>query len=287
MSQLNKPPETKSEQSDSVKAKIRKLPTTIDTITLPNKLRFTHTINIYYILKKIVLFYFNEFINSRYTGMIFYDIKTILGIILYLFFLRVQIYYKYRNIITESIVFASAVVQMLGCAILISVVKIKSIRNSAILKTSFKAYSQIIHFAVLCLAVMYFIRKSLLNGVTDLIFFVLICTLYTIVEICIFMICFVGFIILLMCLLYESVFYTIRYRSGRVCFNYIRKQIHCYKASNLQRVKCIICLEELKDNELISIISCGCDLGYHTNCIINWYITRPICPLCRNAIKLI
>ena len=42
--------------------------------------------------------------------------------------------------------------------------------------------------------------------------------------------------------------------------------------------ECVICLQEMKTNEELSIIACG--HIYHTECIQQWAKKKRLCPLC-------
>ena len=42
--------------------------------------------------------------------------------------------------------------------------------------------------------------------------------------------------------------------------------------------ECIICLEEMKKNEIVIILRCG--HSYHKKCLFEWFKKKKICPLC-------
>ena len=54
--------------------------------------------------------------------------------------------------------------------------------------------------------------------------------------------------------------------------------------TDIKMNECIICLEEFKKNETVSIIKCG--HMYHTNCLYTWFLTKAVCPLCDEILDI-
>ena len=47
---------------------------------------------------------------------------------------------------------------------------------------------------------------------------------------------------------------------------------------------CCICLEKFKENEQLKKLKCN--HVFHKNCMINWFIEKMECPICRNNISV-
>jgi hypothetical protein len=54
------------------------------------------------------------------------------------------------------------------------------------------------------------------------------------------------------------------------------------KFSSSSSESCSICLEELKQGDSVHRLSC--DHRFHPTCILEWYMTKPFCPLCKRDI---
>ena len=66
------------------------------------------------------------------------------------------------------------------------------------------------------------------------------------------------------------------------CF--INKDIKEYKIESLKEEECLICLENFKKGEIITIINCN--HKYHTHCIYSWFEKKKTCPLCDKILKI-
>ena len=62
------------------------------------------------------------------------------------------------------------------------------------------------------------------------------------------------------------------------------KYYHNYKIKKNIEKECLICLEEFKENQELSvIISCG--HYYHHKCLSRWFKKKEVCPLCNIDLK--
>tara|TARA_B100001094_G_C17808636_1_gene612729 strand:- start:401 stop:664 length:264 start_codon:yes stop_codon:yes gene_type:complete len=58
-----------------------------------------------------------------------------------------------------------------------------------------------------------------------------------------------------------------------------------YKIDNITHdYECIICLEKLSNNEVVSLIKCG--HMYHTACLYTWFLKKEVCPLCDQTLNV-
>ena len=48
--------------------------------------------------------------------------------------------------------------------------------------------------------------------------------------------------------------------------------------------ECIICLDEFNIGETVTLIKCG--HMYHTHCLYYWFLTKEVCPLCDEELKI-
>jgi hypothetical protein len=78
-------------------------------------------------------------------------------------------------------------------------------------------------------------------------------------------------------------------RKGHRCKNSKNKNcgeycgVHKYKNENkLVELECNICYEKVDNTNIIILMNCG--HHYCMNCINNWIITKPNCPMCRKEV---
>ena len=45
--------------------------------------------------------------------------------------------------------------------------------------------------------------------------------------------------------------------------------------------ECAICLDDFKESEEVSPLHCNIKHLFHTDCIRQWLLTTPVCPLCK------
>ena len=69
-------------------------------------------------------------------------------------------------------------------------------------------------------------------------------------------------------------------------FNTNEPDIIEYKIENIivNHYECIICLEQLKSEDTISLIKCG--HMYHTACLYTWFLKKQVCPLCDEILDI-
>ena len=69
-------------------------------------------------------------------------------------------------------------------------------------------------------------------------------------------------------------------RNGDVCVD-----VKCIKYSNTNHTEktCIICTEDFKSDDLVSVLDCN--HIFHNKCVVEWGHYNPCCPLCKNSIN--
>ena len=67
--------------------------------------------------------------------------------------------------------------------------------------------------------------------------------------------------------------------------NYYNKNIQNYKIKkNFTDKECLICLDEFKKNQELSVII-NCGHYYHHKCLSKWFKKKEVCPLCNIDLK--
>ena len=57
-----------------------------------------------------------------------------------------------------------------------------------------------------------------------------------------------------------------------------------YTLTNCIDKECIICLEDFKKNDNVTLIKCG--HVFHSDCIYTWFLKKQVCPFCDIEISI-
>ncbi|MFC1843148.1 RING finger domain-containing protein, partial [Candidatus Dependentiae bacterium] len=69
---------------------------------------------------------------------------------------------------------------------------------------------------------------------------------------------------------------------GKTVIDLIRQISKNYK-NPFDTKKCLICLDEFKNTELVSVATCK--HAYHLRCILEWFDHKRSCPLCNRKLE--
>lgn len=73
--------------------------------------------------------------------------------------------------------------------------------------------------------------------------------------------------------------YKFQKLKSKICQNLKFKEIK--DIENQMDNECSICLDDVFDDDDITILPCGCIQLYHPKCILDWLRIKPSCPTCR------
>jgi hypothetical protein len=72
---------------------------------------------------------------------------------------------------------------------------------------------------------------------------------------------------------------------NRLCNrNNIPKDLVDYRIVTSLEDECIICLQDFKQNDCVTLVKCG--HIYHTECLYIWFLKKRTCPICDIEVQL-